>query len=276
MSDAWQARFDRLTQRRAVGRLQKVYDSAQSGAIRQIARSHPTTLHATLRGTQISTARSLAGELVVVQKEAHRESLGSLVSYIRQKEGRSFSLDVPSNFEAVLDKRADLMRHQLEQTISKHMAITIGNAGDAAVQAEVAGDSVTDAIADSLDSDFWRFEMIARTETSYAYNAALYDGISVAMDDFPDMMMRWTEHVDDATWTPRDKRVAPDSLAMHGQLAGDGEEFTMPSGTTGQQGATWAFPPNRPHDRAFLMPWRKDWGIPGWVYRGKKIWLVRR
>ena len=114
------------------------------------------------------------------------------------------------------------------------------------------------------------------------------DGIKAAAEELPDLMMRWTEHVDDETGLPLDARVAVDSLALHGQCAVPGGLFYLPStspvpdadGNTivpeSLAGQTWECPPDRPNGREVLIPWRKDWGIPGWqIIDGAKVWLVR-
>ncbi len=88
------------------------------------------------------------------------------------------------------------------------------------------------------------------------------------------MMMRWTEKVDDATGRPLDKRVAGDSLVLHGQLAAPVglALFIMPGWGTDKTssamaGDTWYHPPNRPYDRAILTPWFPGSGVPGWMLK---------
>ena len=37
-------------------------------------------------------------------------------------------------------------------------------------------------------------------------------------------------------------------------------------------GKQFRFPPNRPNDRATLIPWRPEWGLPGYFYQaGRRI-----
>lgn len=113
--------------------------------------------------------------------------------------------------------------------------------------------------------EYWRAERIVRTELAWAYNAAQTDAIEAT----PGMWRRWAELVDDATGQPLDKRVAIDSIIMHGQVVQSGQSFKMPSDSRTPKslvGGTWDFPPNRPNDRARVEPWHPDWAddVPGW------------
>lgn len=129
------------------------------------------------------------------------------------------------------------------------------------------------AIRTRAGIEAWRAERIARTEWAGAYNAGSADLITETRRTLlPDLMMRWTELVDDLTGRPMDDRVAGDSLAMHGQAAEPGGGlFVMPPDprvSAKLHGKQWAFPPNRPNDRSVLEPWRPGWrgAAPAWVW----------
>ncbi len=127
-----------------------------------------------------------------------------------------------------------------------------------------------DAIGDVFEGNRWQIERLAVTEASWAYNAAQSEVIRNSSADIPDLMSRWTELVNDTTGQPYDNRVAVDSMVLHGQVTPPNGVFTMPSeerAPTKMRGRTWPFPPNRPHDRAVVMPWHRSWGVPGWIYR---------
>jgi hypothetical protein len=131
-----------------------------------------------------------------------------------------------------------------------------------------------------MDQQGWRVDRLVRTETSYAYNLAQ----SAALQAFPTepgqlIWGRWNERVDDTTGKPLDKKVAEDSLVLHGQVARPGGVFTMPEDARAPSklvGRSWSHPPNRPNDRAVLLPWMRDWGVPGWILQGgRRIDLTR-
>jgi hypothetical protein len=73
----------------------------------------------------------------------------------------------------------------------------------------------------------------------------------------PGVLMRWTEHVNDMTRQPLDKRVGKDSIALHGQLRLPGDPFYDIVNRRSVKA-----PPNRPNDRAVVTVWRVTWGEP--------------
>ncbi|MEE9592236.1 MAG: hypothetical protein V3W28_01495, partial [Thermoplasmata archaeon] len=132
------------------------------------------------------------------------------------------------------------------------------------------------------DVEWWQAERIARTEALWAANATHADGMRESARTLPDMMMRWTEYVDDATYRPLDDRVDDDSIALHGQVAPVGGVFrfplSMPTGAPIPRrlqrfiGKSWAHPPNRPNDRSSLSPVRPHWGVSGWQWvNGRRV-----
>lgn len=127
------------------------------------------------------------------------------------------------------------------------------------------------------DLEWYRAERIVRTELSYSANVSARAAIEEQAEDLDgDMWMRWSEHVSD-DGMPLDDRVGVDSEAMHGQVAPPGGMFTQPPRSPDGEGVSeslvghqWACPPNRPNDRGTLVPWRIHWGVPGWVWRGRR------
>lgn len=121
-------------------------------------------------------------------------------------------------------------------------------------------------------------ERIVRTELSFAANASAREAADEQAEELDgDLWTRWTEHVSDGG-APLDDRVGVDSEAMHGQVAPPGGMFTQPpSAPDGDNvgdslvGQQWSCPPNRPNDRAVLVPWRASWGVPGWWWDGGRV-----
>lgn len=138
---------------------------------------------------------------------------------------------------------------------------------------------IIDRVQRTADLRWSGAERIVRTELSGAYNGtarAVAD--SQAAELGGDMWTQWSEHVEGGV--KLDDRVGVDSLAMHGQVAPPGGVFvqppTAPSGgkevSASLVGEEWTHPPNRPNDRAVLVPWRQHWGLPGWVWReGRRV-----
>jgi hypothetical protein len=133
-------------------------------------------------------------------------------------------------------------------------------------------------IAATLEANRWRIERIARTQGNLAYNKAAQALAARARDRKPGVMLRWTELVDDATGAPLDNRVGVDSLIMHGQLVAPGGVFVMPPVRNAPAyllGKSWSSPPNRPNDRAVLIPWVPGSGVPGWKWKNGRRTYVR-
>lgn len=153
------------------------------------------------------------------------------------------------------------IRRQIEQRLAVAEAMQLPNRKVGAV------------LEASLDGQWWIFERAARTEASFTVNQAQADLVRVNAKQLPGLSKRWTEMVDD-TGRPLDKKVAPDSLAMHGQIVAPDEKFIMPPDERAPAkmvGKSWDSPPNRPNDRAVVLPWMKEWGIPGWRWKGRRI-----
>lgn len=155
-----------------------------------------------------------------------------------------------------------LFRGAAERVRAKILAFPVGEA------------SVNDALAavhDSVDGEWWRVERVAKTEGSRAYNAARADAIAEIGRDLPGMRKRWTEKVSDFDGSPLDSKVGVDSLILHAQAVPVGGLFGMPFDPrvpTKMVGRSWSAPPNRPNDRAVLVPWAPGWHLPAWELRG--------
>lgn len=135
-----------------------------------------------------------------------------------------------------------------------------------------SGAAMVQRVATAMDTTQSRAENIVRTELAGAAGSvtrAATDEI-VERGVLPGLALRWTERISD-DGVPMDTRVEIDSMAIHGQVAARGETFVMPPyAPNGARvprqlaGKRWSHPPNRPRDRAAVVPWHPSWGIPGW------------
>lgn len=123
----------------------------------------------------------------------------------------------------------------------------------------------------------WQIDMAAQTHAAAAYNGAQNDTLRDISETVPELYKRWTELIDDVSGLGFDKRVADDSYVLHGQVVRAEMLFVMPPDprvSTKLHGKTWPHPPNRPRDRAVIVPWRPMWGVPAWEYRnGNRVTL---
>lgn len=279
------AQFDRLVLRRTVTDAVGEYDDVRADMEDLVRRASPKgktltrtekiALAAAMLALGHELAERLSQSLHKTVFEARADALRATGQFVFHYENRPPRMLRPAEFGRVLQQNTQAVRQMITQQTVATTGAVIGKVR-AAIQAHKEGDPVR-AISQVTDQGESAIVRLAATEGAIAYNEAIVDGIHALSNEFPDLMMRWTEHVSDATWRPTDKKTAADSIALHGQVAGPGEPFTMPLGGPMFPGGQWYSPPNRPHDRAILVPWRKAWGIPAWTYRGSvKRWLVPR
>jgi len=294
-------RLNHLIERRGVVQVKSLYDSALSrldlklSALVHRQKGDTFTAHqlrifqAQIREGQRELAKRMAGELGVVSRDTQVTALRGLASDVTRLEkvytGAEVVLPIEEagRFAAVVEDKRDTLLRMHETSMAKYTAENVGKMEEAMGVSLASGDTMEDVINRVVDAgagEWWRGERIVRTELSYASNATAAAGILDAAGDLPGMMMRWSEHCDDESYAPLDDRVGVDSIAMHGQIARAGGEFFMPDtapapdmkGRTevpaGLVGLSWEFPPNRPNDRAVIQAWRKEWGVPGWMYVG--------
>jgi len=293
-------KLTRLINRGGVARVKKVYDQAQAELERKLARSigsgsSPFTIHqhrallAQVRQGQMHIARKMGVASSQATIDTQKDALGGLVGTIKRFEKKHgadapiLPLEEASKFAGVLDKRKTSLLKQNATSMAKYGAGVVqkmeGQLSLSLATGETAFEAM-DRVAATADTEFWRAERIVRTEQAWAFNATIRDGIAATAEAVGgDLYMRWTEMVDDDSLEPLDDRVSADSIALHGQVARPGEQFTMPSSARGLEirnrfgrsrvdpdmiGQGWDHPPNRPNDRSSVLPWRPGWDAPGW------------
>lgn len=301
--DLHRNRLERVAERRGVGRMKKLYDAAQEDMARKMAATAKRlsgdsfTMHAQrvvmaqLKEGQTIIMGKMAGELDDHAREAQVESLRSLSDDVRQLEGHytgaapPLAIDEAARFAGVIDKRKTSLMRQHKESMAYYGADIVSKVEEqlalSVLQAETPHAAI-DRVLEVADGEWYQGERIVRTETSWATNATKLDGVQEIIEELPDMMIRWTEHVTDE-FEPMDDRVGVDSIAMHGQVIQPGGYFVMPDATEdGDEvsdslvGNVWQFPPDRPNDRAVIAPWRQHWGGMAWRYSGGgRIFLSR-
>lgn len=295
------ARLDRLIDRRGAGSVKKVYEDAHADLARKLSRTlsgsmtelQRRSMLAQIKSGEARIAKQMSGAMAEVSRDTQEDSLRSLVRDVRRLEKKftgaeiSIPIEEASRFRGVIDQRRSSLLRSHDSSMLRYGAGLVIKMESELAMSLMTGENTSEAIdriVNVADNEWWQGERIVRTEVAWAYNATHADGVQAARSDLPDIMMRWSEHVDDATYEPLDARVAVDSIAMHGQLALPNGKFTMPpsapvADSKGHSivpvalvGKSWAFPPNRPNDRAVLAPWRPGWGVPGWVWRsGRRV-----
>ena len=89
-------------------------------------------------------------------------------------------------------------------------------------------------------------ERIVRTETARAYNQGVYASLLAARNEDPRIKKKILARLD--------RRTAPDSLAVHGQVREVNDTFLDGAGRV------YLMPPARPNDREIVIAWMDEWG----------------
>jgi hypothetical protein len=291
-------RLNRLIDRGGVSRLKKLYDQAQAEFESKLSKrfganaktfttAQMRMFQAMVRQGQMTIAKNMGDVLAAATEETKADALRGAIKDFKQLEKKFTGIATPlpveeaSRFAGVLGKNTSLIKRHSTQLMGKAGVKTIRQIEQELALSMMTGETIgaaIDRIQKVTGKAWYQAERIVRTEQAWAFNATHAAAIADAADELPDIMMRWTELVDDVTGRPLDDRVAQDSIAMHGQVAKPGGSFTMPNKAqvpVALWGKSWEHPPNRPNDRATLQPWRPHWGIPGWVLRnGRRVSLA--
>lgn len=286
-------KLDRLIDRGGVARLRRLYQQAQAELEAKITRSvgrgsapftaqQHRTLLAQVRQGQMQIARRLGDASADATIETQKDALSTLVGSIKRLEkahGPGGTMVLPieeaARFHGVIDKHRTSLLKQNRASMATYSAGVVkkieGNLALSMATGETTSQAV-ERVARTADLEWWKAERIVRTEQSWAYNATQHAGLLASAEAMPDLYMRWTELVDDWSRRPLDDRVGADSIALHGQVAKPGQPFRMPASAPDVSdsllGRSWMHPPNRPNDRAVLMPWKPGWDVPGWQLVG--------
>jgi hypothetical protein len=226
----------------------------------------------------------IGASVALKAREAQVESLRTLVSNIQQADqlavgmAPTMPLEEAAVFYGVLQGVDPSLSRAYQTTMQTYGTQTINRVELELGAMLASGVSSYDAVGNVtaiIQGERWRAERIVRTEVMHAYNAAHERGLVEASRTIPMLYSRWTENIDDMTGRAYDNRVAADSFALHGQLSRPGGMFTMPPANLVSPklwGTQFMFPPNRPNDRATVLPWRPEWGLPGYFYQaGRRI-----
>jgi len=294
-------RVERLTERRSVERMKKLYDEASAELEKKLkkigAASDSFTAHqhrqllVQVRDGQAQIAARLVNGLNDATRDISVDALQALLDDVHRLEKKfsgadlSLPLDEAGVFRGVVNRERASMLRAHETSFANYGASVVTKIEDELSLSLVTGESfgeAVDRVAKVAETEWWQAERVVRTESIFAINSTQHAGIVEVASDLGDMYIRWVEHVDDSSFMPLDDRVGEDSIAMHGQVVLPGSMFvfpsTMPDGSPVPKecdryvGESIAFPPLRPNDRATISPWRPHWGIPAWrLVGGRRV-----
>lgn len=194
-----------------------------------------------------------------VQEIAARQSIDEYRKLEHYYRGTTpiIDLDVPAVFAGLVDSvEPSLLRRYRLQTQTWTIGAIQSSERVLAQQAMIGRplfETVT-TLTNSLDTERWKAERIARTELSYAAGTQKQQTMETTRDSLqiPTLQKRWIETFDD--------RTGDDSFLMHGQTVPVDQPFTYKH----RRGGSWTITkimgsPNRPNDRSTVIPWDPEW-----------------
>lgn len=288
------AALDRILDQRSVAGLRKFYDGAQAELARKLNTLIRTGRKETMTYMQLrqmleqvkiaqaEIAKQLASGLAPAAREAQTEGVRQVARTYVDLEQKftgatiTLPLEEAATFQGLIEKRSPSLIRSIDSSFKRYGAVVTSQIEKELALSLATGETPMDAIGRverAASINWWRAERIVRTEMAGAFNSSHVASTEALAAEVDGVFLRWCEYVDDKTGRPLDARVAPDSLALHGQVVRPGERFVMPPDervSAKLWGKTYTQGPNRPNDRSVTMPWRAHWGTPGWQWKGGK------
>lgn len=218
-----------------------------------------STLAQVEAGIQALNAR-LRGELSFGVEQMEEQSVEDTVKEIGrfEREFRGVSLDLP--VQAILESldKENLLLNRYQSSIDAYNESIRANAQRELTQAVIQRNSYLQAVQNvanvfpSFRSTIaWQVQRIVRTELHNVYNVSKMDGFLKVRDDFIPDLKKTLIH-------PMDTRTGKDSVALKrlNPIVPIDKPFRFK-----WRGETRVFmaPPDRPNDRAILVPYREEW-----------------
>lgn len=149
-----------------------------------------------------------------------------------------------------------LFRHQLQTRTwtasaisSMERSLSVGAMAGKSLEAQIKDVMGAGGI---LEEERWKAERIVRTENSYAHGNTKYRAMKRTEEDVGPMHKKLIETFDD--------RTGDDSFLVHGQTVPLNQPFSYKHKRLGKWVVTqYQHPPNRPNDRAVVIPWDPSW-----------------
>lgn len=214
---------------------------------------------AQVNGAIAAANRKLAGDMFESSFRAAKEGLHDLFKEINVFDEKFTGAVTPINLNAALVAQ-DTANHLVTKyktnldAYGTNLSAGIANGLFSATIGETSYAEVVGRIGQFFSAEQWKLHRIVRTELHNIYNVGKINGMNELAGedgDIPDLMKTLMH--------PMDARTGDDSkyAATLGLVANINEPFVYI--WKGQQ-RTFMAPPDRPNDRAILVPYRTEWG----------------
>lgn len=213
-----------------------------------------------------ATNRSLHSKIEVGADHATRMGIDQLIKEIHRFDRKFAGAVRPINLnitKAAVDTK-DFLMNQYKNSLSQYAAQTktqVARALSQAVLQELPYSEVVQKVGQFFEGQEWEIHRIARTELHHIYSVGKLQGMKeLKKEAVPDMKK--------GLFHPMDTRTGEDSIELSelNPILPLNEPFIQtytPRLKNGKRGKTQHYefmvPPNRPNDRAILIPVRESW-----------------
>lgn len=255
-----------------VARAARLTQEALERMRRRLARARPDSWAEHQGRLVVREIQDLLGALVVAQGASMavgvRRAVGigarSVVSTLRAMDGMlgatgPLRVDVLAWVASGGAQLSGLRMRVVESSLARYGALAGQEVADEIARIALVGGTwvearpaIEAATARVVQGRQWMVDRIARTEVAAAYNGARV-GLLVAEDQV-DTFRASRDRLQKKLVAVFDQKTGKDSVILHGQTVPVGNPFVD---VTGRE---YMAPPNRPHDREIVIPWRASYG----------------
>jgi hypothetical protein len=268
------AQLQGLCEIRGARKMAPIYEAARADLEKRLAWMKRegldrtfTAQHARIALAQVKDAilffqKNLAGHLTKNARTAavlsHRHVVGAVKTLERTFSGHTpvLQLEQAAVFRKVYQGVEPSLLDRYKRSSALYGPPVVAKIRDqlsTSILAAETVDQATERIMGTFGGERWRAERIARTEMSYGYHLVKQRAMEQLRDDVPDMQKRLV--------ATHDSRTGEDSEELDGQTVDVAKPFIWnePVKGGGTKVVRYMHPPNRPHDREVVIPWRPGW-----------------
>lgn len=212
-----------------------------------------------LEGALQAMNKNLNADIKEGSLEAAQLGVDNLVKELNKWNTKFTGSFVPINLKTVeiVADTSNLLFNRYDASISSYSEFLRARMAQSLTESVISGDNlsdVTDRLGKTFLAEQWKLEQISRTELHNVYSQGKLAGMVSLYGDgegtIPDLMK--------TLFHPMDSRTGKDSIILNSNnpIVPVDEPFVEDS--LGKESVYMA-PPNRPNDRAILIPYREAW-----------------
>lgn len=217
---------------------------------------HIRGVMAQVNGAILELNKSLGRNMTEGALKASKMGLDNLMTEIKTFDGQFLGAVTPINLNTALLAQ-DTSKHLVTKydtnlkAYGTQLSTQISNGLFAAAIGQANYSEVVGRIGQFFTAEQWKLHRIVRTELHNIYNVGKIEGMRELVDDVPDLKKTLMH--------PQDARTGDDSTyaATLGLVAEINQPFSY---EWKKKTRVFMAPPDRPNDRAIMVPYREAWG----------------